>query len=577
MELGSKKRRYLLLFLLSIVVVMLFLIIEIVYKFGNKAIDFIILHDRLELDTLLFAMLTLAIGFLVYARRLLRERDAEILQRQKIEEMLQTYKDHLEKLVEKRSHQILETKKQIEEERRNLAILVDKYPDGVLLLDKEGKVLFVNPVACLLLGCKKEELLNSFLSFPIIPGETTEIEIFSATGEKRIGETCTMEIEWEGKPAYFVLIRDITERKKIDKLKNAFIAAISHELRTPLSIMKEAISLLIDGIPGELAGKQKHILDAAWRNTERLTSIIDSLFYISKIESGMMQLEKRLVNFTDLIKSTVDDFKHQAKEKGIALRYELPARAVNLYCDPHEINRVLVNLLSNAIKFTPKGKITVTCEERDHEVVVSVQDTGIGISEQDLPRVFDKFTQFNRKYGPGTKGVGLGLTISKGIIELHKGKIWVKSKPGKGSNFYFSLPKLSSDEILKERLLKGIKHALKDNSQLAAILFEFVNFKELSNQLPQRARKLLKDSAEVIKNVVEKGDDIIFTDTGEILVILTNTNREDAVDVMDEATQKLSAFISKQDMGVGLQFIANVAFYPGDASDADEMLRKLRV
>lgn len=247
-----------------------------------------------------------------------------------------------------------------------------------------------------------------------------------------------------------VSVKDITREKEIEKMKNEFISSISHEIKTPLAIIKEAISLVVDEIPGKIVEPQRDVLTTAQENIGRLSKIIGSLLDISKIESRKLELHTRLVNISELIKNIVPDFKYMAEQKGILLDYEVPQGKVHISCDPDKIRQVLVNLISNALKFTPReGRVKVICNEEEDKVIVSVQDTGIGVSEENIPNLFDRFTQFGRKPGPGEKGTGLGLAISKGIVESHKGRIWAESKLNKGSKFYFSLPKSSSEKIEK--------------------------------------------------------------------------------------------------------------------------------
>jgi len=255
------------------------------------------------------------------------------------------------------------------------------------------------------------------------------------------------EEEEEEEASIVVSLKDITERTKIEQMKNEFIASVSHELKTPLTIIKEATDLVVDEIPGKIVEGQRDILTTAQENIDRLSNIINSLLDISRIESGKLKLYTKPVNMSELIKNTVSDFKYLAEQKGILLDYKVTQDKVDISCDADKIRQVLVNLIFNALKFTSQdGRIKVICNENGNEVIVSVQDTGIGISEENIPRLFDRFIQFDRKSGPGEKGTGLGLVISKGIVELHKGRVWVESKLNKGSEFYFSLPKLSSEK-----------------------------------------------------------------------------------------------------------------------------------
>ncbi len=241
-------------------------------------------------------------------------------------------------------------------------------------------------------------------------------------------------------------LREANENlKEYNQLKDGFVSTASHELRTPLSIIMAAIRLMLDEIPGEIVEKQRDVLDMAMKNTQGLSKIVDSLLSIAKIESGKLDLQKTVVNICELIKDTVSNCKALAQEKSLSLDCEVPEQSINICLDPDGIKEVLMNLISNSIKFTSEGGwIKVTCTERDGEVLVSVRDSGVGIAEEDIPKLFDKFTQFGRKAGPGEKGTGLGLAIVKKLIEMHGGKIDVESEVNQGTTFTIALPLTTS-------------------------------------------------------------------------------------------------------------------------------------
>ncbi|MFB0524120.1 MAG: sensor histidine kinase, partial [Phycisphaerae bacterium] len=256
------------------------------------------------------------------------------------------------------------------------------------------------------------------------------------------------------------IAKDITERKQAEEtlkkaneklteynqLKDEFVSTASHELRTPLSIIMGAIRLILDEIPGKIIEEQREVLATAMENVKRLGRIVDSLLNISRIESGKLDLQKTVVNICELIKDTVSDYKALAQEKGICLDCEVLQRSIDIYLDPDKTKEVLMNLISNSLKFTPEnGWVKVSCREQEGEVLVSVQDSGVGIAKEDIPKLFDKFTQFGRKAGPGEKGTGLGLAIAKKLVEMHGGKIKVESEVGKGTTFAISLPLASKD------------------------------------------------------------------------------------------------------------------------------------
>lgn len=234
---------------------------------------------------------------------------------------------------------------------------------------------------------------------------------------------------------------DITKSKRIEQLKDEFVRNVSHELRTPLSISKEGISLILDEVAGKINKKQKKILIAAKSNIDRLARLIDNLLDISRIESGKLELKKELIDIKVLIKEIASTFISRAKEKCLELRMNYPKQTLMAYADRNRIGEVFTNLLENAVKFSKEGCVEITARENEKDIACAVTDTGIGISKRDLSRIFGKFEQFGRTVGPGEKGTGLGLSIAWGIVQMHKGKIWIKSKPNKGTKVFFTLPK----------------------------------------------------------------------------------------------------------------------------------------
>ena len=252
------------------------------------------------------------------------------------------------------------------------------------------------------------------------------------------------------------LTKNITRRKEVEEklkkaneklreynqLKSDFVSTASHELRTPLAIIEGAIKLVLDEITGKIVEEQREVLTMAIKNTTRLSKIVKFLLDVSRIESGKIELQTELADICKIVKDTISDYEPLAEEKDICLDCEIPQSSIDIHLDPDRTRQVLINLISNSIKFTPEGgRINVTCAEQDGEVLISVQDSGRGIAEENIPKLFDKFTQFGRKAISGEKGTGLGLAISKGIVELWNGRIWAESELGKGSKFTFTLPK----------------------------------------------------------------------------------------------------------------------------------------
>ena len=239
------------------------------------------------------------------------------------------------------------------------------------------------------------------------------------------------------------ILEDISELneklKELDKLKDEFLNMTSHELKNPLTPVISYLDMLTKGSLGELSPKQKEALDIILRNTERLKRLIFDILDIAKLESKRMKFDMQKVDIVKIIKNSINDMQPFAEEKKIKIMGKI-GRLPTSIGDENRLQQVLTNLLNNAIKFShERGKISVRAQKNGNKIIIGVKDNGVGIGKKDLPNMFKKFyqapTNIQRK-----SGTGLGLAICKGIIEAHRGKIWVGSKLGKGAKFSFTLP-----------------------------------------------------------------------------------------------------------------------------------------
>lgn len=379
-------------------------------------------------------------------------------------------------------------------------------------------------------------------------------------------------------PDYVMLhTEDITKEKEIDRMKNEFISIVSHELRTPLSITKEAISLILDRVCGEINEQQNETLTIAKRNIDRLARIVNDILDISKIEAGKLELKKAEVDVVSTIKTVVASFESKAKEKGLELRIKCPKEKIDIYVDEDKVIQLFTNLVDNAVKFTSEGFIEISAQEKENSIECAVADTGIGVPEEYIEAVFGKFKQLGRTGGPGEKGTGLGLSIVKGIVELHKGKIWVQSEVGKGTKFTFSLPILSSEEIFKEYLSDAIREAKEKEGYFSAIMISVQNFKEFLQESFEKAKGTLKKIEGVIKSSLRRRSDIVIKDTGEILLILPETGRKDAALVLGRLKGKLRQYLSRQkDLKGKINLTSKIISYPEEARGEKEILNKIK-
>jgi signal transduction histidine kinase len=232
------------------------------------------------------------------------------------------------------------------------------------------------------------------------------------------------------------------ELKKLNQMKSDFVSTVSHELRTPLTSIKGYATMLLENKFGEVTRTQKESLAKINKHSDYLTKLVSDLLDIARIESKRVDMVFKKVDFRDIITTIVEMVQPQLKEKDITLALRVPKEAVTIELDPDYMERVMINLLSNAIKFTPPdGTITITASANEKTLSVSVQDTGMGISKEDLSHLFEQFFRADNPINRKHKGTGLGLSLTKNIVESHGGTIDVKSELGHGSCFTFSMPR----------------------------------------------------------------------------------------------------------------------------------------
>jgi PAS domain S-box-containing protein len=255
------------------------------------------------------------------------------------------------------------------------------------------------------------------------------------------------------------LERANVELKKYDEIKSAFLANMSHELRTPLNSIIGYTDLLLDRVDGEINEEQEKSIKKVHNNARNLLNLINDVLDMSRIESGRVELDLQGVDLEEVIQDTVSALEPLIRNKGLIIETDFQEGLPWAYADPDRVRQVVTNLLDNAIKFTAEGRITIgarSCEagakwnEPAKFIEVCVSDTGIGIRDEDLDKLFGKFKALDASTTSEYKGVGLGLNICKGLVEMQNGRIWVKSKYGEGSRFCFTLP--VTEEAIKREL-----------------------------------------------------------------------------------------------------------------------------
>lgn len=365
------------------------------------------------------------------------------------------FKSEMDKRVQDATRQYEAENKQLAFEKEKMDTIMRNVGEGVVVVGNDGNILMANPAAEKLLkqrgravvGQALKETLREEHSLVMARGGSElvkEIEVAGKDAEtRRVLRSSNAVIEdGSGRTIGMVsVLSDITKMKEVEQLKSDFVANVTHELRSPLAAIQKNLMIILDKTAGDINDNQKEFLSLAKDNVERLTRLINDLLDLSKIEAGKMELKKVRVDLVALVRKTVVSFSGWFNEKQITSRLDLPGQPLELDVDPDKIIQVLNNLLSNALKFTPaRGEILIVVRAGD-PVEVAVTDTGVGIAQKDIQRIFNKFEQVSATHPSGVSGTGLGLPLAREIVEKHGGNIQVKSDTGKGSTFSFSLPR----------------------------------------------------------------------------------------------------------------------------------------
>lgn len=334
--------------------------------------------------------------------------------------------------------------------------LLETIPDAILLTDRDGNVLKVNSQAEKLFGYTRKEFGSLSFSKLVVcaAGSDVSSDIPGRTvGKDKSGREFPVEVNQafyasDRGSVTVAAVRDITARRQAERAlreaigaKTEFISVVSHELRTPLTIIKESVAIVEDGSAGTLNADQQDFLSTAKRNVDRLARLINDVLDFQKLGAGRMEFVISACDVNQTIRELERDLKTAAGAKGLELQTDLATNLPSIQADKDRITQVLMNYVNNAIKFTDRGKIVIgTAREGENAIRVWVQDQGPGIKPEDLPKLFQAFSQtaigIERKSG----GTGLGLAISKQIVEQHKGRVGVDSIPGQGATFFFVLP-----------------------------------------------------------------------------------------------------------------------------------------
>jgi len=344
--------------------------------------------------------------------------------------------------------------KEIENQSQKLAAIFNSMIEGVIVIDKSGRIISMNPTIEKIFGVSKGDVegavfleairnndIAEVIDAVLKKGNSLSVEITLIYPIRKIFEVSAVPIFDSGAIAgCLVAIHDITEIRKLETVRKDFVANVSHELKTPLTSIKGFVETLLEGALDDKENN-RNFLKIIQEHAERLNSLVEDLLSLSHLESKEVALDKKNFNLRQQLEGIISGFKSQLKKKNIEIKNELPS-GISVSADRGRIEQVFTNLIDNATKFNKEnGAIRVYAEELNGKIKVFVEDSGIGIPEKDIPRIFERFYRVDKARSRELGGTGLGLSIVKHIVELHGGMVGVESIEGFGSKFWFILPR----------------------------------------------------------------------------------------------------------------------------------------
>lgn len=416
-----------------------------------------------------------------------------IHERRQAEEALEQARDELEERVSERTRELKNTneklqksnallelhslelataKETLNKENTFISAVLDTVGAIIVVLDTAGRIVRFNRAGEQITGYSSAEVKGSVLWDLLMPPEELD-DVKAVFEDLKSGQfPIYHENNWVGKSGKQTLIAwantvlmdaggqpeyiigtglDITERKKIEKMKDEFISTVSHELRTPLTSIHGALGLINSGVTGEFSAQAKTMLDIAHKNSQRLIHLINDILDIEKIESGRMEFRMKPLKLSRIIEHALEANTAYGEQFGIRFAFENTLPEAEVYADSNRLMQLMTNLLSNAAKFSQAGDVvSVSMLRHNNSIRVSVLDHGPGIPEEFHNKIFQRFAQADASDSRQKGGTGLGLSISKAIVERHNGQIGFNTKAGAGTTLYFDLPEWKEADLVSE-------------------------------------------------------------------------------------------------------------------------------
>lgn len=393
--------------------------------------------------------------------------------------------EKMQKILLETLDEIREAKDKIEKEKNKTSGIISNFPDPIIVLDQDWRIMMLNPAAQQVFGFndsdlgKKINVKDDKFSFSVFQDATktkftVKEMILDKTGNVKVEEVSihlntkvkenenpfsaayaglekgsvvyrviTSAVYDENKTCYghMKIFFDLTREKSIDKMKSEFISIAAHQLRTPLSAIKWAIRLVLDEEMGKLNDMQIKTLQKGYQSNERIIKLVNDMLDVSHIEEGRFGYSFEKGSIEDVLKSVLDNIENKVKTKQIDLVIEKPNKIPLIDLDKEKLSLLIQNLLENAVTYSPEnGKIEINIKVKKEDIELKVKDNGVGIPKSDQDKLFTKFFRASNVVRMQTDGSGLGLFIAKNVVEMHGGSITCKSEEGKGTEFTINLP-----------------------------------------------------------------------------------------------------------------------------------------
>jgi two-component system phosphate regulon sensor histidine kinase PhoR len=341
----------------------------------------------------------------------------------------------------------------LSDERDRETTILGSMIEGVVVISARERVLYSNRAFTQILGLEgmavqdrplievvRHTKLLAVIKDALSREKQQSSEIVVGTIRPRSFAVTAVPVRAGGASGAVLVLHEITDLRRLERVRQDFVANVSHEFRTPLTAIQGFAETLLNGALDDPAHRDRFV-EIIREHADRLARLTEDLLELSQIEAGELKLELEPVSVQRLIESCIDTVRIKASSKQLAIEVKVPAETLTMRGDVNRLRQVLQNLLDNAVQYTPAGgRIEIATERRESEVTVSVHDTGIGIPQAEQSRIFERFYRVDAARSREAGGTGLGLSIARHIVEAHGGRIWVESTVGEGSHFHFSVP-----------------------------------------------------------------------------------------------------------------------------------------